>query len=84
MQKAISALKYAEHCGLPYPMVKQYCIEGIIPCFKRSVRYYIRPDIADEALAKYETQKLEPKPEKEIQVLKQPKDFNFFEALKNA
>lgn len=84
MQKAISASKYAKHCGLPCQMVKQYCIEGIIPCFKRNRRYYIRPDIADEALAKYEAQKLEPKPVKEIHVLKQPKDFNFFEALKNA
>lgn len=84
MQKAMSALSYAKHCGLPYPMVKQYCIEGIIPCFKSKVRYYIRPDIADEALAKYEAQKLEPKPAKEIQVLTQPKDFNFFEALKKA
>lgn len=85
MDKAISALKYSAHCSLPYAMVKQYCADGIIPCFRYNNRYRIRVSIADEALAKYEAQKIETPTKKEVpNILKQPKNFDFLEALKQA
>lgn len=84
MDKAISALKYAAHCGLPYAMVKQYCSDGIIPCFKYNNRYRIRVPVADEVLAKYEAQQIEAPQKEKVQILKQPKNFDFLNALKQA
>lgn len=80
MQKAMSALKYAKHCGLPYDLVKQYCKQGIIPCF-RGKNFLIRPDIADKALSGYEHQK-PTQIKKHLALSTEP--FNFDEELRKA
>ncbi|MDQ0204101.1 hypothetical protein [Pectinatus haikarae] len=76
MQKAMSALQYAEHCGLPYDLVKHYCKQGIIPCFRQGHRFCIRPEVADKALSEYEHSKPVQPTKKNFKLSTEPFDFD--------